>query len=87
MNGILYLLVGGCVAGAIALAFFQKQDIGKLGSTDVLAAAVFVAALASAACFLMYSRWGVKLRQKEADADDRVRSNARTKGEVRPPTS
>jgi branched-subunit amino acid ABC-type transport system permease component len=87
MNGILYLLVGGCVVGAIALAFFQEQDIGKLGSTDVLVAVLFLSALASAACFLKYSRWGRKLRQKEADADDRVRINARTKGEVRPPTS
>jgi O-acetyl-ADP-ribose deacetylase (regulator of RNase III) len=25
MNGILYLLIGGCVAGVIALAFFQQQ--------------------------------------------------------------
>ena len=89
MNGILYLLIGGCVAGAIAAAFFQKQDIGKISSTDAFVAALFVSALASAACFLMYSRWGVKLRtrmeQKAADEDDRVRTNARTKGEVRRP--
>ena len=92
MNGILYVLVGGCVAGTIAVAFFQKQDIGKISSTDAFVAVLFLAALASAACFLKYSRWGVKLRtrmeQKEADANDRVRINARTKGEVRtPPTS
>jgi branched-subunit amino acid ABC-type transport system permease component len=92
MNGILYLLIGGCVAGAIAAAFFQQQDIGKISSTDVFAAALFFSVLASAACFLKYSGWGRKLRtrmeQKEADADDRVRINARTKGEVRtPPTS
>ena len=89
MNGILYLLIGGCVAGAIMAAFFQKQDIGKISSTDVLAAALFLLVLASAACFLMYTRWGVKLRtrmeQKAADEDDRVRINARTKGEVRTP--
>jgi branched-subunit amino acid ABC-type transport system permease component len=92
MNGILYLLIGGCVAGAIAAAFFQRQDIGKISSTDAFVAVLFLAALASVACFLAYSRWGVKLRtrmeQKEADANDRVRINARTKGEVRtPPTS
>jgi branched-subunit amino acid ABC-type transport system permease component len=89
MNGILYLLIGGCVAGAIAAAFFQKQDIGKISSTDVFVAASFILALAGVACFLKYSRWGRKLRtrmeQKEADADDRVRTNARTKGEVRTP--
>jgi branched-subunit amino acid ABC-type transport system permease component len=88
MNGILYLLIGGCVAGAITAAFFQKQDIGKISSTDAFVAVLFLAALASVACFLMYSRWGAKVRQKEADANDRVRINARTKGEVRtPPTS
>ena len=89
MNGILYLLIGGCVAGAIAAALFQRQDIGKLGSTDVIVAASFFLALAGAACFLMYSGWGRKLRsrceQKLADADDQVRINARTKGEVRTP--
>lgn len=89
MNGILYLLIGGCVAGAIAVAFFQKQDIGKISSTDAFVATLFISALAGAAYILMYSRWGRKVRsrfeRKLADADDRVRTNARTKGEVRKP--
>jgi hypothetical protein len=91
MNGLLYLLAGGCLAGVIALAFFQKQDIGKIGSTDVFVTLLFLSALAGAACILVYSRWGRKLssriEQKQADADDRVRINARTKGEVRKPDS
>ncbi|MBR1228306.1 hypothetical protein JQ600_25845 [Bradyrhizobium sp. AUGA SZCCT0176] len=91
MNGLLYVLAGGCLAGVIALAFFQKQDIGKIGSTDVFVTLLFLSALAGAACILTYSRWGRKLRsrieQKHADADDRVRTNARTKGEVRKPDS
>jgi cell division protein ZapA (FtsZ GTPase activity inhibitor) len=89
MNGILYLLIGGCVAGAAALAFFQKQDIGRISPADVFVTVVFLSALAATACMLIYSRRGRKLRsrleQKAIDEDDRVRTNARTKGEVRPP--
>jgi hypothetical protein len=89
MNGILYLLIGGCVAGAAAFAFFQKQDIGRISSLDVLVTVVFLSALAATTCILIYSRWGRRLRsrfdQKAMDADDRVRTNARAKGEVRPP--
>jgi NhaP-type Na+/H+ or K+/H+ antiporter len=89
MNRILYLSIGGCVAGALALAFFQKQEIGRISSADVLAAVVLFSALAATTCILIYSRWGRRLRsrleQKEIDEDDRVRTNARTKGEVRPP--
>jgi hypothetical protein len=89
MNGILYLLIGGCLAGAAALTFFQEQDIGRISSSDVVASVVFLSALAATACMLIYSRRGRKLRsrleQKAIDEDDRVRTNARTKGEVRPP--
>jgi branched-subunit amino acid ABC-type transport system permease component len=89
MNRILYFLIGGCVAGATALAFFQKLDIARISSTDVVATTVFVSALAAATCILLYSRWGRRLRsrlqQNAVDEDERVRSNARTKGEVRTP--
>jgi hypothetical protein len=89
MNGMLYLLIGGCVAGAAALAFFQKQDIGRISSSDVVATVVFFSALAATTCILIYSRRGRRLRsrleQKAIDEDDRVRTDARTKGEVRPP--
>jgi hypothetical protein len=89
MNGTLYLLVGGAIACAIVLAFLQKQDVGRIGSTDVAVIVLFVSALAAAAHFLTYSRWGrrfkSRLDQKERDEDDRVRTNARTKGEVRIP--
>jgi hypothetical protein len=91
MNRVLYFLTGGCLAGVIALAFFQKRDIAKIGSTDVIAAAVFFSVLAAAACILIYSRRGRRLmwrlKQKEIAEDARVHHNARTKGEVRPPTS
>jgi hypothetical protein len=91
MNRVLYFLTGGCVAGAIALAFFQKLDIARISSTHVIATAVFLSVLAAATCILIYSRWGRRLRsrlqQKAIDEDERVRSNARTKGEVRPPNS
>ena len=91
MNGILYLLIGGAVAGAIAAAFFQQQDIGKIGSTDVFVTVLFLSALAGVACILIYSPWGSRIRsrmeQKVTDEDDRIRLNARTKGEVRPPLS
>jgi hypothetical protein len=89
MNGILYFLVGGGIACAIVLAFLQKQDVGKISSTDVAVTVLFVSALAAAAHFLAYSRWGRRFRsrfdQKQMDEDDRVRINARTKGEVRIP--
>jgi hypothetical protein len=45
MNGILYFLVGGAIACAIVLAFLQKQDVGKISSTDVAVTVLFVAAL------------------------------------------
>ncbi|WP_065754892.1 hypothetical protein [Bradyrhizobium paxllaeri] len=89
MNGILYVLIGGCVAGAAALAFFEEQDIGRISSADVVVSVVFLSALAATACMLIYTRRGRKLKsrleQKAIDEDDRVRTNARTKGEVRPP--
>jgi hypothetical protein len=89
MNGILYFLVGGAVACAIVLAFLR--DVGRISSTDVAVIVLFVSALA-AAHSLTYSRWGRRLKsrldQKTIDEDDRVRTNARTKGEVRiPPLS
>lgn len=92
MNRILYFLVGGCVAGVTALAFFQQRDIGRIRTTDVVAIAVFLSVLAAATCILIYSRWGRRLnsrfQQKMVEADERVHHNARTKGEVRtPPTS
>ena len=84
MNGILYFLVGGASACAIVLAFLQ--DVGRISSTDVAATVLFVAALGAAAHFQIYSRWGRRSRLE--DEDDRVRTNARTKGEVRiPPLS
>ena len=87
MNRILYFLIGGCVAGVIALAFFQQRDIGS--STDVVAAFVFLPVMAAAICMLRYSRWGRRLnawiQQKAVEEDERVHSNARTKGEVRTP--
>jgi hypothetical protein len=89
MNGFLYFLIGGCVAGAAAFAFFQNQDIGRIGSADVVATVVSFSALIAVTCILIYSRWGrrfsSRLEQKAMDEDDRVRTNARTKGEVRPP--
>jgi hypothetical protein len=86
MNGILYLLVGGAVASAVVLAFLR--DVGRISSTDVAVTVLLVSALAAAA----YSRWGRRLKswldQKAIDEDERVRTNARTKGEVRiPPLS
>jgi ABC-type transport system involved in cytochrome bd biosynthesis fused ATPase/permease subunit len=87
MNGILYSLVGGAITSAIVLAFLHKKDVGRISSTDVAIAVLFVSALAAAA----YSRWGrrfkSRLDQKTLDEDDRVRTNARTKGEVRIPTA
>ena len=87
MNRILYFLTGGCVAGVIALAFFQQRDIGSL--TDVVATFVFLSVLAAAACILLYSGWGRRLsswiQQKAVEEDEQVHSNARTKGEVRTP--
>ena len=86
MNCILYSLIGGCVAGVIALAF-QKRDIGS--STDVVATFVFLSVLAAVTCILLYSRWGRRLssriQQKAVEEDERVHSNARTKGGVRTP--
>jgi hypothetical protein len=81
MNRILYFLIGGCAAGMIALAFFQKRDIGS--STDVVATFVFLSVLAAATCILLHSRWGRRLssriQQKAIEEDERVHSNARTK--------
>lgn len=89
MNGFLYFLIGGCVVGAAAFAFFQKVEIGIISSADIVATAVFLSALAAIACVLICSRWGRRLRSrlehKAIDEDNRVRTNARTKGEVRPP--
>jgi hypothetical protein len=82
MNRILYSLIGGCVAGVIALAFFQKRNIGS--STDVVATFVFLSVLAAATCILLYSRCGRRLssriQQKAIEEDERLHSNARTKG-------
>jgi hypothetical protein len=87
MNRILYFLIGGCVAGVIALAFFQNRAIGS--STDVVATFVFLSVLAAATCILLYSRWGRRLnsriQQQAVEEDERVHSNARTKGAVRTP--
>jgi hypothetical protein len=87
MNQILYGLIGGSVAGVIALTFFQRRDIGS--STDVVATIVFLSVLAAATCILLYSRWGrmlsSQIQQKEVEEDERTHSNARTKGEVRRP--
>ena len=87
MNRILYFLIGGCVAGGIALAFFQQRDIGS--STDVVATLVFLSVLAAATSILLYSGWGRRLsswiQQKAVEEDEQVHSNARTKGEVRTP--
>ena len=87
MNRILYLLIGGCVAGVTALAFFQQRNIGS--STDVVATFVFLSVLAAATCILLYSRWGRRLsswiQQKAVEEDERVHSNARAKGGVRTP--
>ena len=89
MNRLLYVLIGGAVTATVVLAFFGRQDIGKMGSVDALAGIAFCAALALAACTLIYTPLGRKLRlrvdQKTMDEDDRIRMNARTKGEVRPP--
>jgi hypothetical protein len=89
MNGILYFLVAGGTACTIVLVFLQQHDVGKLSSTDVALPVLFVSGLAAAAHFLTSSRWGRRVRsrleQKEIDHDDRVRTNARTKGEVRIP--
>jgi len=89
MNRILYLLIGVGVAAMAALAFVQRQDFGKIGAGDVLAVVAMGAVAAAAACFLIYSRlgqkWRLRLDQKTMDEDDRIRMNARTKGEVRPP--
>ena len=86
MNRILYFLTGGCVAGVIALAFFQKRDIGS--PTDVVATFVFLSVLAAVTCVLLYSRWGrrlsLRIQQKAVEEDERVHSNAR-KGEARSP--
>jgi hypothetical protein len=91
MNRILYFLTGGCVAGATAVAFFQKLDIARISSTEVVVTTVFLSVLAAATCILIYSRWGRRLRLRSQQAADdeyeRVRNNARTKGEVRPPPS
>jgi uncharacterized membrane protein YeaQ/YmgE (transglycosylase-associated protein family) len=87
MNRILYCLIGGCVAGVIALAFFQKRDIGS--STDVVATFVFLSVLGAATCILLYSRWGRRLnswiQQKAVEEDEQVHRNARAKGRVRTP--
>ena len=87
MNRTLYFLIGGSVAGVIAVAFFQQRDIGS--STDVVATFVFLAVLAAATCIPLYSRWGRRLssqlQQKAAEEDERVHSDARTKGGVRRP--
>jgi hypothetical protein len=88
MNRVLYFLIAGCVAAVTTLAFFQQRDIGR-SSTDVVATAVFFSVLAAATCILIYSRWGRRLRlrlEREAiEEDERVRSDARTKGVVRKP--
>jgi hypothetical protein len=89
MNGVLYFLTAGCVAAAIAVAFFQKPNFGSIGSTDVVASAAFLSVVATATCILMYSRWGrrlrSRLRRKARDEDERARRDARTKGLVRKP--
>jgi hypothetical protein len=89
MNRVLYLLTGGAVAAMAALALFQKQDFGSVGSTDILAVTVFCAALAAGACTLTYSRqgklWRRRFDQQSIDEDVRRHINARSKGEVRPP--
>jgi hypothetical protein len=87
MNRILYFLLGGCIAGVIALAFLQTRNTGS--STDVVATFVFLSVLAAATCILRYSRWGRSLssrvQQKAVEEDERVHRNARTKNEVRTP--
>jgi hypothetical protein len=89
MNRILYFLIGCGVAGVIASAFFQKQNIAKIGSTDAGLALLFVALLAGAAWVMFYSPWGRRLKslsdKKFNEEDDRVREDARTKGKVRTP--
>lgn len=89
VNRVLYLLTGASVAAMVALALCQKQDFGKVGSTDMLAVIVFGVALVAGAGTLIYSRRGRQLRrrfdQKSIDEDVRIHTNARTKGEVRPP--
>ena len=89
MNRILYCLIGCGVAGAIMAAFFQKQNLAKISSTDVGLALLFAALLAGAAWLMLHSPWGRKLKarsdRKFMEQDDRVREDARTKGLVRKP--
>jgi branched-subunit amino acid ABC-type transport system permease component len=86
MNGVLYLLTGCCVAGAIVAAFFVRVDIARVSTTDATVAFWFLLALAAAFFFLAYTRWGRMWRsrvdKKAADEDKRVRE---TVGKVRQP--
>lgn len=89
MNRILYVLIGGGVAIAMASAFFARQDLGKISERDVALTAVSIAILAGAAFVLTQTRWGRRLswrsKRKLNEQDAEVRANARTKGEVRTP--
>ena len=89
MNGVLYALTAGGVAIVVALAFVQSRDFAKIGSTDMVIAAAFLSMLAAAACILIYSRWGRRLRWRLEwelrEKDEQVRRDARTKGLVRKP--
>ena len=58
MNRVLYLIIGGFVAGVMALALFEKQNSGTVSSTDFRAVIGFCLTMAAAACFLIYSRLG-----------------------------
>jgi hypothetical protein len=89
MNRILYVLIGGSVAVAMASAFVARQGARPISETDVAVVAAFIALLAVAAFILARTRWGRKIdwrfRRMLNGRDAEVRANARNKGEVRKP--
>jgi len=86
MNGVLYVVTGCCVAGAIAAAFFANIDIARVSTADAIVGFCTLLALGAGFVFLACTPWGRMSRRrmdkKSADEDKRVRE---TVGKVRPP--
>jgi hypothetical protein len=86
MNGTLYVLAAGCVASAIAAAFFAGTDLARVSTADAIVGFCFLLALGAGFAFLAYTPWGRMWRRRmdkrSADEDKRMRE---TVGKVRPP--
>ncbi len=91
MDRVLYLLTGGCVGGALIVAYFRKVDAGRISENEILAAILLGIVYAAACLFFIYSRQGKAWRawfdESLRGGEEKALSDIRDKGKVPPPSS